>query len=734
MPAEEKLTELVGTVEEIVFRNEETGFTVLELSDGVQLHTVVGEIPGIDLGEEVRVTGSFVMHPSYGAQFKGVMFQRQLPSSSAAIYKYLSSGAIKGVGKAIARRLVDAFGEKTLQIMEESPWLLSEVKGISPKKAEQIAKEFQRMFGIRTVMAFLSSYGIDTPYAIRVWRLWENTAADVIRENPYALCCEEVGLPFEEADRVAEQLGFEADSPCRRRGVLLHVLRHNLENGHCCLPWEKLILAAAQMVGLTSEEMEETAEELAAEESVISDTADGVRYAYLPELYEAETYVAGRIRMMTMLQSPKEEGCEAEIARMERQEGITYAALQRQAIRQAAGCNVLVLTGGPGTGKTTTLKAILQVLEDRGLSVALAAPTGRAAKRMSQLTGREAKTIHRLLEVDYRDQAGHSSFKRNEKNPLPQDAVIVDEMSMVDILLMHSLMKALRMSCKLILVGDPDQLPSVGPGNVLKDLIDSERVPAVHLSEVFRQAAQSLIVTNAHAIVSGEVPELGKRDNDFFLLARSSLEAVAATAADLCQIRLPRSYGYSPMEDIQVICPTRQGLIGTVHMNAVLQQRLNPPSPEKDEFKNGAYLFRTGDKVMQIKNNYDILYQRDDGEEGMGIFNGDIGTIELIDLPSQSVLVRFDDRVAEYSFEMAGELELAYAITVHKSQGNEFEAVILPLYGSHGKLYYRNLLYTAVTRAKKLLVIVGSAASVQRMVQNNRKTLRYTNLKAFLQE
>ena len=726
---------LEGTVEAIIFYNEDNGFTVMEVEAADGEVTVLCEALGIQPGEEVRLTGRYTTHPTYGVRFKAEVVERVIPATAGAILKYLSGGAIRGVGPALARRIVDAFGDETLTVLEKEPQRLAEVRGITPKKAQQIAEEYARIFGIRAVMLFLSRYGLDAAISIRVWKEWGAYAQSEIEKDPYLLCRREIGVEFEKADAIAAAMGFEKDSPERLAGGLLHVLRHNTGNGHCCLPYEKLTKTAARLLEVEPEQLDDALTLLAERDEVVSDTVDGQLYLYLPEMYEAETYCAGRLMTMLAAQPPVDPvDHSGAINALEEKLGIRYASLQRRAIEAALGQNVVILTGGPGTGKTTALCGMIDLLEEEGLKVGLAAPTGRAAKRMSELTGREAKTIHRLLEVDFGEENGRVKFRRNARNPLPYDAVVVDEMSMVDIEIFAALMRAVRLGSKLILVGDPDQLPSVGPGNVLRDLIDSEAITVIHLTEVFRQAAESLIVTNAHAIVAGEMPDLAVRDRDFFFLQKSGLEAAQHTTVDLCVRRLPASYGYSPVRDIQVITPTRIGACGTGELCRLLQEALNPPSPEKSECRAGPRLFREGDKVMQIRNNYDILYKRDDGEEGVGVYNGDIGTIESIDRGSRSLQVRYDDRVAEYSFDLLEQLELAYAITVHKSQGSEFDAVVMPVTGSRSKLFYRNLLYTAVTRAKKLLVLVGQASAIEEMVKNDRKTLRYTNLGHFLRE
>ncbi len=726
---QKQLESLTGSIEEIIFRNEDTGFTVLLLAADEEPVTVVGEVLDIAVGEEVTVTGRFVTHGTYGTQFKAETFQRLLPSNAAAIAKYLASGAIKGVGPVLAGRLVAKFGDQTLEVIENEPRRLAQVQGISPQKAASIGGEFKRIFGIRSVMLFLEGFQVDPSAAIRVWKLWGSLAADVIRQDPYCLCCDEVGLGFERADEIATRLGLAPESILRVRAGLLHVLRHNARNGHVCLPREKLLEVAAGFLEQPGELLDEVLADQLAEGNLHLYQNGQASHVYLPEYFFAESYIAGRVGLMLRLDCPLKPDYSAELDKLEQRLGIQYAALQRRAAAQALGSSIFILTGGPGTGKTTTLNGILQLLEQQKLKVALAAPTGRAAKRLSEVTGREAKTIHRLLEVD--PASPRHAFKRNEKNPLPCGALIVDEMSMVDSLLFESLLRATRQSCKLILVGDPDQLPSVGAGNLLRDLIASDLVPTVHLSEVFRQAADSLIVTNAHAIVRGELPNLTRRDSDFFFMHRQNLESAAQTVVDLCCRRLPARYELSPMWDIQVIVPGRKGLLGTEQLNPLLQQALNPPAPGKVEHTALGRTLREGDKVMQVRNNYDAVWSS--GElEGMGVFNGDIGIIEMIDRPSSTVLIRFDDKTVAYSFDMLDEIEHAYAITIHKSQGCEFEAVVMPLAGYHPRLHYRNLLYTGVTRAKRLLVVPGHAQTIAGMVGNNKRTLRYTNLKAML--
>lgn len=728
---------LTGTVEGIVYQNMDTGYVVMELNTGAQMVTAVGNIPGIAAGEEVSLTGRYVNHATYGQQFRTEAAERQMPATATAILKYLSSGVIKGIGPVLARRMVQTYGEKTLEIIEKDHGKLTSVPGISQRKAEDIYQQYSRIFGIRTVILYLSRFGIDATASIRAWKLWGSLTQQVIEENPYRLCGDPVEIPFEKVDDIARQLELEPWDRRRLQAGLTHVLSHNLLNGHTCLPRDRLLETTAALLDVQGEPelLEELLDGAIEDGSLIGDTFGGRKYVYLPQLYEAETYIAGRLALMLGNMSPEEKDYSKDITRLESLLGIEYDSLQKKAITMAMNSGVFILTGGPGTGKTTTLDAILTLLEQAGEKVALAAPTGRAAKRMSEVTQREASTIHRLLEVDFRDpETGKHRFKRDDKNPLPQSVVILDEVSMVDTLLMHSLMKALRLSTRLILVGDPDQLPSVGAGNLLRDMIVSDVIPTVHLGRIFRQAEESLIVQSAHSIIRGEMPDLSTRDNDFFFMEKGSYEQIAATVADLCSHRLPDAYGFDSLWDIQVIAPSRVGAIGTNELNRILQERLNPKDSMKAQFQMGNLFFREGDKVMQVKNNYDIPWKREDGEQGAGIFNGDIGVIEMIDRPSQTLLIRYDDRIAQYTLDMAVEIEHAYAVTVHKSQGSEFDAVIIPLMRYHPKLYYRNILYTGVTRAKKLLILLGQKQTILATIQNDRKVKRYTQLAHLLQK
>ena len=719
---------LTGRIESVVFHNASNGWTVLEVDSGEELVTVVGPVFDVSPGEELRFMGDWVNHPTYGRQFKSQACERCTPATVEAILRYLSSGAVRGVGPSTAKHLVDAFGADTLDIMENHPDRLTQIRGISPKKAEAISEEYKQQFGVRTLMLFLQQYGVTPAESIRIWRKWGTAAMDLIKANPYALCAQGLWIRFERADQIAEKMGFTKSDPGRVRAGVEHVLRHNLfSGGHTYIPYEKLTAAASGLLQVPEALTEEAVDSLSSDEELTVEEIAGRRAVFLPESYGAESYIAGRILLMRSITPPPLGDSAARMEELERRLGIRYADKQRLAILTACESNLMILTGGPGTGKTTTLNGIIGLYEEMGLKVALAAPTGRAAKRMSEVSGREAKTIHRLLEMEYSVE-DEPHFSRCEKNPLDCDAVIVDELSMVDALLFESLLRAMKLSCRLIMVGDADQLPPVGAGNVLRDLIASGKVPVVKLDEIFRQAAQSLIVLNAHRIVRGETPDLENHGSDFFFMPRYTPEQVRTTVRDLVTTRLPAAYGYSPLWDIQVLVPGRKGPLGVNELNPVLQQVLNPPERDRAERPLGPYTLREGDKVMQVKNNYDIVWKKENGERGTGVFNGDVGVLTLIEPRTGTLRVKFDDRTAEYGPESAQELELAYAVTVHKSQGSEFRAVVLPLFTGAPQLFYRNLLYTAVTRARELVVIVGRPSTVGQMVENNRKTRRYTGL------
>lgn len=728
---QKELIVIEGEVDNVLFRNSENGYIVLDLDTGSDLVTVVGELGNIDVGEELRLTGEYVNHPKFGSQFKAQICERKMPATSSAILKYLSSGAIKGIGPAMAKKIVDKFGDKSLDIIENEPEKLLEIKGITQKRIEEASQEFKRINGIRSLMIFLSKYNILPSTAVKIWKRWGQFSIDVIKENPYVLCRNGIELEFEKAEYIADCLERPKDDINRIRAGIFYVLWHNTFNGHCCLPADRLMSKAITLLNTDENRYKEALSAEEEDDNIVIFDKNGREFVYLYDYFRAESYITDRLSLMRGCFIDSEANYSALIDVEEKTKGITYAEQQRKAISLALSQGFLILTGGPGTGKTTTLKAIISLYEQRGMKVMIAAPTGRAAKRISDLTGYSAKTIHRLLEVVY-DSTGQLKFKHDESDPISCDVMIIDEMSMVDCLLFEALLRAMKLSCRLIMVGDSDQLPSVGAGNLLKDMIECGRLTVVQLTEIFRQAQQSAIITNAHRIVNGEEPVLTLKDNDFFFMQRLDSEKAAELVAELYSERLPKAYNYSPFDDIQVLCPSRKGALGVTELNRLLQQRINPPEKGRAEVRGPLYTFRDGDKVMQTKNNYDIMWKRE-SEEGAGIFNGDIGTIIKVRRSDSKVIIDFEGRIADYSFDMLDQLELAYAITVHKSQGSEFNAVIIPLLGGFDKLYYRNLLYTAVTRAKKLLIIVGSAAAVERMVANNRRTLRYSGLKYMLE-
>ena len=732
MPDREQLDEITGTVEEITFRNEQNGFTVLELEVEEEPVIAVGVLPPVNSGEEVHMYGRWTTHPKFGRQFAAQSLESKMPSGASAILRYLSSGAVKGIGPSTATKIVEAFGDSTLEIIENQPMRLAEIRGISKAKAEQISQDFRSHFGLREAMAFLGQYRINPNQALAVYKKFGVGCIELIKDDPYVLCAEGLNIGFERADAIAMSMEKSPDSGRRITAGLTYVLTHNLNNGHTCLPKDKLLEVASSLLEIDREAVADQLEEAIDDSDFMQDEINGTAFIFLPYLYEAELYCAGRIATMAMCPAEPIKNYARQMLVIESVTGITYDKRQTEAIDAAMNKGLLVLTGGPGTGKTTTLNAIIQLLELYGHKVSIAAPTGRAAKRITEITGHEAKTIHRLLEVEWGEN-DTQSFARNDKNPLDCDALIVDELSMTDILLFQSLLKAVKFGCRLVLVGDSDQLPSVGAGNVLGDLIQSGRVPVVALTEVFRQAQKSAIIMNAHRIVNGEMPQLDLLDSDFFFLPIREKEKITQMICDLCFTRLPDAYGFNPLKDIQVLCPGRKGELGTVELNKVLQQRFNPQHQKHPEITLNGVIFRQGDKIMQIKNNYHVEWTKDDGTEGTGIFNGDVGMLEEIDKLHGMLKVRFDDRTATYSIDNADELEHAYAITVHKSQGSEFPAVIIPMYPMAPQLCYRNLLYTAVTRARSILIMVGHKQIACQMARNQKKTLRYSALSVFLQ-
>lgn len=726
------ILELCGQVESVVYRNEENGYTIIELVGEDEMITAVGTMPMVNVGEQVKLYGVYKNHPSYGSQFVASACERSMPENLDGILKYLSSGAIKGIGVATANRLVKEFGADTLSVLENDPVRTSKIRGISLDKALDISNQLKQVVGIRELVAYLSAYSIDAKSAVAIWKMFGNQAITYIEENPYILCDERLNISFDTADMIAKNQNRSDDDHFRVRAALCHVLNHNKLNGHTCLPKDKLLTVTANLLSLELCSVESALAELLEDGTLISEDISEKELIFTSAMHQSEVYISARLQMLMRYPAMQIRNVEEKIEKIEKSDNIQYAELQKTAIKEALTKGMLVLTGGPGTGKTTTLNAIIRLLKENGQKVYLSAPTGRAAQRMSEVTGEKAKTIHRLLEVSF-DIEDKPVFKKNERNMLSCDAIIVDEVSMVDCVLFESLMRALPLSCRLILVGDCDQLPSVGAGNVLHDLIDSGTLPVVELKEIFRQSQQSLIVTNAHKIVDGEMPHLTATDNDFFFIRKGSMEDTADAIVDLCTRRLKNTYGYSCMDDIQILSPTRKGVLGTLELNKRIQAVINPKDSSKNEIKVNFYTLREGDKVMQNKNNYNINWTKENGEFGEGIFNGDIGVLTQVNNSAHIVKVKFDDKTAVYDMDSIVDLELAYACTVHKSQGNEFEAVVMPMHSFAPQLMYRNLLYTAVTRAKKMLILVGEPNAVTRMVNNNKRILRFSGLKNFLQ-
>lgn len=723
--------ELSGSVEDVIYKNADNGYTVINLGCDEGLIAVVGNLGDVNEGERLSLRGGWVTSPKYGRQFKAAMCERSMPETESEISAYLGSGVIKGLGPAIAKKIVKQFGTEALDIIDNDCMQLTVIKGITSDKALYISNEYHKITGVNEVIKFLGEYNFGPAHAISVWSAFEHDSIKQIKTNPYILCTSGIDIDFRSVDRMAADLGFDAENSDRVRAGIVYVLHENANAGHTCLPTEKLRESVCDNLGIERRQFESCLDDCEEKEWVVRITLGKREFVYLPEYYLAETYIAKKLAFMLRTSAQYEKDYSDEIRGVEFSENIQYEDLQRAAISACLTGSVFILTGGPGTGKTTTLNGVIKILKAQKKRILLCAPTGRAAKRMSDLTGEPARTIHRLLEVDFTTK-GELKFKRNETNPLPADVVIADEMSMVDALLMCSLVRAIKPTSKFIMVGDSNQLPSVGAGNVLKDLIASHYIPSVELKEIFRQAAQSLIVTNAHRIVNGEFPVLDDRQNDFFFMNKSLESDIAGLVIQLAKQRLPDTYGFSPIDDIQVLCPTKMGMAGTKELNKQLQSALNPPSQNKAELKFFDVIFRTGDKVMQTKNDYDVLWTKNN-EKGSGIFNGDIGIIRSVDRFSQNVTIDFEGRVAIYTSEMLRRLEHAYAITIHKSQGSEYDAVIIPITAFTHNLLYRNLLYTGVTRAKKMIIVIGTKELVKTMVDNNRKMLRYSLLRPLLE-
>ncbi len=725
----QELSEINGTVSAVIFRNDENGYGVvkLELDSGEKV-TAVGCLPYIAPGEMLSAEGAWMTHAQHGRQFKIEQCSRLLPTSAEAIYEYLAGGTVRGIGPATAALIVDRFGDKALDVLEMQPEKLAEIKGISSSKAKDISAGFKKQAGVRRLTEFLCSYGIQPVFALRMFKFYGNSAIEVVHENPYILASSHIGASFAEADSLALALGLDGDSLNRVCAAVVFELVHNSGNGHCFIPRGKLTMATSQLIGVAHELTEDAVDKLAETGEIVCCTVAGLDACYLAPLYEAETYTANRIKSMCRAKAERKVDITSIVLRLEAANDIEYAPMQREAIALAAQNRMLVITGGPGTGKTTILKAVLALYDELELETYLAAPTGRAAKRMSELCGTEASTIHRMLGAKMSEDGETVVFGKDEEDKLACDALIIDECSMVDITLMHAILKALKPDCRILLVGDADQLPSVGPGNVFSDIIRSGVVPTVHLTEIFRQKADSRIVRNAHMIDRGEHPDFNENSGDFFRLRRMQGGSCVDTIVELCKKRLPENMKI-PSNQIQVLSPSRKGETGTVNLNKCLQAALNPPDEGKKEKLFGETVFRVGDRVIQIKNNYDIAWKDKLGKSGMGIYNGDIGTIVEIDTVSEYLKVDYDDRTALYGFEMLNELEHAWALTVHKSQGSEYRAVILSLNPVAQLLLTRSVLYTAVTRAKELLIMVGDDNVAHRMIDNHKQSRRYSALR-----
>ncbi len=731
------LIRISGCVEHIIFCNEENGYTVCDLgTDDDDIVTLTGIMPYINEGDQIIVYGEWRHTPKYGRQFWVSQYERNFLFNAVSILRYLSSGAIKGIGKKTAQKIVDEFGDNSLEVIENHPDWLSDIPGMSLNKAKQISEDFKEKAGIRTVMLFFREF-FGASLTVKIYKKWGIASIDIAKSNPYRLCDEIDGIGFEKADRMAQKLGIGLASEERYMSGIIYVLSScAAQSGHVCLPRGELIRETVSTLNADEDDISRVIDLMLGQKKLERFSHGGTDYIFDRFSYGNEKYIAQKLLLLDKVcPAISHADINIFIENEERKNGFSYALLQKKALISALECGVMLLTGGPGTGKTTVVKALLAIFRSMDMKVALAAPTGRAAKKLSEATAFEAKTIHRLLEYEYSPEEGdRAGFARNENNLLEEDALIIDEASMIDNTLMASLLKAVKPGARLIIIGDADQLPSVGAGNVLRDLLDSGRFSTVKLTQIFRQAEKSLIVTNAHLINNGQTPRLDIKDNDFFFLPRVSERDIMLTVTDLCKNRLPRTYGELAVNGTQVISPSRKGGIGTDNLNVMLQDALNPPEKKKKEHKIRDRVYREGDRVMQTKNNYELEWRRGGEIFGTGVFNGDIGIILKIDNLNQNMEILFDDRHVDYDFSMLDELDLAYAVTVHKSQGSEYPIVIFPLYSAPSVLLTRNLFYTAVTRAQKMVILVGKAEIAERMVSNNRLAQRYTCLKQRLED
>lgn len=729
---------LTGEVEDVIFQNKENGYTVFSLITGEEEVTCVGTLPQLNSGETLEIRGEWKNHPVYGKQIQVQFYEKSMPTTAAGMERYLSSGLIKGIGAKMARRIIEKFGETAFYVIEEKPDLLADIRGITYEKAQRISETFREQHELRRAMMFLQGFDISPAIAMKIYKKYKNRTFDIVKNNPYRLADDVLGIGFKMADKMAANVGIAGDDPNRVKAAVKYVLNNAAANGDCCLPKEKLVNQAVELLGLHPQAVENAIRELQVDSQLWQERLEDfdADCVYLNYYFYAEAAVAKHLLELSAEYEPADaDSIARQIARVEKETGVILAEEQRLAVLEAMSSGVLIITGGPGTGKTTTINTILRILQEEELEVVLAAPTGRAARRMTEATGMEAQTIHRLLGINFvAEDSRRQSFERDEDNPIEADVIIIDETSMVDIGLMQALLRAVERGSRVIFVGDVDQLPSVGAGNVLKDMIHSERLKVVRLRHVFRQAQESAIIMNAHRINEGQEPVVNEAGTDFFFMRRAYAEEVAGTIQELVTTRLPKFTGCDSLQEMQVLTPMRKGVLGVQNLNQALQRTLNPPEKGKREFVFRQTIFREGDKVMQIKNNYNMVWRIVDKwgkrtDEGTGVFNGDSGIILSIDTDGELLRVLFDDgKTVDYDFSQLEELALAYAITIHKSQGSEYPVVILPVYSGPPMLMTRNLLYTAITRAKKLVVLVGLRETVSGMVANNREIGRYTGL------